>query len=305
MSSNVHALGHSNDLSAGSKVQTQLETLTQVAVFRAVEPQELPPLVTTAVHGALGRVLKQVGADAVFNGPAVSDSARALGVTDAPPPAYVLAPGRRLGFVPGQLQHFEPGQLFDLEVTLLGPRAVEAAPLMAAALAGVAALGLARRLPDGTRPKLELLDVATRGTRPRLPAQRALLEFRTPVRLTFEGKVSGRLDAEVLCASLRRRAEILAQVHGVGASTLGVCDSEPLRVRAASLSRVQVERYSHRQRRRMRWPGLLGWIEVEGAAPWWPLLELCERTQVGKATSFGFGKFDLVPCEKDQMGSEP
>lgn len=270
-------------------------TICVRGLFRAADHQRLPPLVTTSLHGALERALATVDLRGVFRRAEASALTRPLGVTDAAPPAYVLCPGLRSGFRPEAPLELESGQLLELEVTLLGPRAIESAPTMVSALARVAELGLARVGPNGRRPRLELVEADVVSPPTRAPRDRMILGFRTPVRLTFGGKVSSRVDAEVLTAALWRRAELLARVHGDGTASSQMPAAGSLVVRSANLDRVEVLRYSHRQGRRMRWPGLMGTIEIAGARAWWPVLELCQRAQFGKATSFGFGKFDLIP----------
>ena len=54
-------------------------------------------------------------------------------------------------------------------------------------------------------------------------------------------------------------------------------------------------RYSNRQMQRMPFGGLLGEITFEGnLAPFWPFILLGEWVHVGKKTSFGLGRYELV-----------
>jgi len=71
-------------------------------------------------------------------------------------------------------------------------------------------------------------------------------------------------------------------------------------VTAERIEVVPVRRYSSRQGRSMVWPGLMGVLDVAGpgVVQAWPLFAFCERVHVGKATSFGFGRYVLKPVTK-------
>ena len=65
-----------------------------------------------------------------------------------------------------------------------------------------------------------------------------------------------------------------------------------------------VRRYSTRQKQRIDMPGVVGTVDLEGDLDeLGPLLGFAERTQVGKATTFGLGRFLIEVAPSDVRGS--
>jgi CRISPR/Cas system endoribonuclease Cas6 (RAMP superfamily) len=71
--------------------------------------------------------------------------------------------------------------------------------------------------------------------------------------------------------------------------------SQSIRVKKENLSWFDWERYSARQDTRMKMGGFVGSITFEGDfEPFLPFLLLGEQIHVGKGTSFGLGKYEIV-----------
>jgi hypothetical protein len=285
------------------------------------EDQRLPALPTTALHGALARALYadvciyperptcencprllDCPYPALFEPVAPTEAGE--GVTDRAPPALVMAP-ERTGF-PAPFLALRRGERLRFTLTLIGERARACRTLLVAALRGACREGLGVRAQPsqrGERPRLYLERVETREVSPAAGgAPLARLVLRTPLRLKERGRISGHVTSALLWRSLLRRADILCRLYGSGPLAASD-DGMPVpsfKVTAERVEVVPVRRYSSRQGRSMVWPGLMGVLDVAGpgVVQAWPLLAFCERVHVGKATSFGFGRYVLKPVTK-------
>ncbi len=125
------------------------------------------------------------------------------------------------------------------------------------------------------------------------------LHFLTPTRLKFDGKLSETLEFHVLIRNMLRRLSLLSYFHcgeeldldfkGLIEKSLGI------RVKTSNLRWVDWERYSNRQETRMMMGGFTGAITFEGEIePFLPYLLLGEYLHVGKGTSFGLGKYEIM-----------
>jgi hypothetical protein len=215
-------------------------------------------------------------------------------VTDRAPPPVVFAPESRIAADSPFL--LRQGDSLALRVTIIGAAHAQHAPLVLAAVraAARAGLGIDPDRPDGPRPSLQLESVDPLPSL-KLPVPSAVeLEFLSPARLTRSSVVQRSLDAQLLYDALVRRADILAQLYGSGPVQMPT--TPPFRIRMASTRSLDVTRYSSRQQRRIDLRGVLGVVVLEGdLASVWPVLSFCERAQVGKATSQGFGRYRLAP----------
>lgn len=128
---------------------------------------------------------------------------------------------------------------------------------------------------------------------------RLRLRLHTPIRLKAAGRYTSRLDFALLVRALLRRISDLARFHCGAEVDL---DYRPWIERAAEVSAVATtlrwhdwERYSQRQERRMKLGGLVGEVEFAGEwAPFLPLLRLGADLHVGKGTSFGLGRYEIL-----------
>ncbi len=281
--------------------------------FRVLTDGLLPALPTTALHGALARALWRevcvAPARPTCRGcpvehtcayPRLFDPAalavggvRELGVTGEVPRALWIAPEPPL--VPTGDRPFPVEGAQEIAFRIgLAEFALDTLPALRRALRRVARRGFG---PPGRALQMDLLAVAPlNGAALGAPLPEVCVEFFTPVRLKHAGKIEAEPDAELLVQSLVRRARLLAAA-GAAAwrppfDVATVANSLGLR---RDLRVVDVSRYSARQHARLTWPGLIGTIHLDGPglADLWPLLRWGEGAQIGKATTFGFGRYVL------------
>lgn len=131
--------------------------------------------------------------------------------------------------------------------------------------------------------------------------ERVRLRFLTPTRVRIGGDLQSELPFDLLVRSLLRRLWQLMLVHGDETRTL---DHRALIERARAVPTLHQaltwcdwERYSHRQRTKMRLGGFVGEVEYElkgdARADFLPLLIAGELLHVGTGTTFGLGKYEL------------
>lgn len=272
-----------------------LDHLPPLVTFRitalALEPQRLPPLPTTAFHGALGSL---EGLDALRPR---AEQPSGQGVTDRPPSPLVIAPSRHERRAPSL--ELGAGDTVSFRLTLIGHRAMAGHELVLQRVEAALRRGLGVSLTDRTRrPPLLLVEVA-RVELPRLPSleQGCALRFVTPVRLTDGGSIARDIDAPLLWRSLLRRADTLSRCYGGGPLVDALELEPPFEVVDRRLEQVSVTRYSSRQGAEMTWPGQVGSLLLQGdLAPVAPLLTFGAAVQLGKATTFGLGLYWLLPA---------
>jgi hypothetical protein len=128
------------------------------------------------------------------------------------------------------------------------------------------------------------------------------LLFLTPTRLKFGGRLSSSLEFHILFRNLLRRISLLSYFH---------CGKEPdldfkgliemsrgVKVQEEKLTWFDWERYSNRQETKMKMGGFVGSISFGGDfEPFLPFLTLGEYIHVGKGTTFGLGKYEILNFE--------
>jgi CRISPR-associated endoribonuclease Cas6 len=125
------------------------------------------------------------------------------------------------------------------------------------------------------------------------------LVFMTPTRLKFDGRLSPSLEFHILIRNLLRRISLLSYFHCDKELELNFKEiiekSRDVKVQKEDLSWFDWERYSNRQETKMMMGGFVGSITFEGDfEPFLPFLLLGECIHVGKGTSFGLGKYEIV-----------
>lgn len=251
----------------------------------------------------------------------------ALGVHEEAPRPLAMAPEPAWAEPALRPRELRAGEPFEARLTLIG-RAVAALPVVVLALKDLARRGLGIGEGDrgadipAERPSLVLERVVTAGGHvvydrvtdcyappgtgwengvgeDTVVPEAVVLRLVTPLRLKLDGRIARDFTPADLARSLARRANALSLLYGAGEPvfderSVARAGREVDCVRS-DLRRVEVRRYSSRQRQRMNWPGLMGEVEWRGPglARLWPLLCWGERAQVGKATTFGFGRYAL------------
>ncbi|MFW5740979.1 MAG: CRISPR system precrRNA processing endoribonuclease RAMP protein Cas6 [Myxococcota bacterium] len=286
------------------------ELTTVLLRFRAEVEQRLPPLPTTAFHGTLGHALRELACLAperkdcpdcphlplcpyavLFEPRPVQDAGN--GVTNRAPPPIVIAPEEPIaGRDPVVLRS---GDVLTVRLSLVGSLVRQHLALIVAAMKKAGARGIGLPLEERVRsmrkrPPLRLDEVQPLDLDAAPLANRVQLRFTTPVRIKHDGKILGRLEAIPLYAAMTRRADLLSRLYGTGPVALAA--APPFAIAASEMRMLGVRRYSTRQRQRIDMPGQIGWVELEGDLPSiTPLLRFLERVQMGKATTFGLGRF--------------
>ncbi len=126
------------------------------------------------------------------------------------------------------------------------------------------------------------------------PATNMVLEFITPTRLKREGRLRDDFTFELLVRALLRRVYDLSSVQGspVGAHDELLLQAADIAISESSLEWFDWERYSRRQKSRMKLGGLVGRVVLQGdLAPFMPLVRWGEVVHVGKNTAFGLGQY--------------
>jgi hypothetical protein len=123
--------------------------------------------------------------------------------------------------------------------------------------------------------------------------------FLTPLRLKYQGNLSSDLPFHVLFRNLLRRISLLSYFHcgqelDVDFQNL-IGESQNIVTERENLRWYEWERYSTRQETRMKLGGLVGTISFSGNFDlFWPYILLGEAVHVGKASSFGLGKYEIL-----------
>jgi len=214
-------------------------------------------------------------------------------VTTRGPTVLVVAPERAV--TAAQPHHLTTRDTFDLRVVLVGASAIAQSSLVIGALRkmGELGLGLDREAKGRCNFHLESLEQSTPSDVPAPPASGSCrLRFTTPVRLVSDGKVLAAPDASILWTSIVRRLDVLGRYVGVGA--LPHAGGTPFVLDNPQLQTLAIGRHSSRQHARMTWPGFVGTVDVGGLTPEaWSALWWASWVQLGKGTSFGFGRFEV------------
>jgi len=121
----------------------------------------------------------------------------------------------------------------------------------------------------------------------------------TPTRIKHNGKLIAELPFTVLMRSLIRRIHFLDLFHGSGK---GIEDykeliekSQKVTVSRSDLHWTDWERYSTRQKVKMKLGGVVGNVSYEGnLTPFLPYLHFGQIVHVGKGTSFGLGRYEIT-----------
>ena len=122
----------------------------------------------------------------------------------------------------------------------------------------------------------------------------------TPLRLKYSNELRDSLPFHLLIRAALRRISTLEEVYGDGEPELDykgiAARATEVRIGISSCKWHEIKRYSNRQQNAMMLGGIEGQIVYEGQrlAEFLPLLHYCEQTHLGKQTSFGLGKIEVL-----------
>lgn len=221
---------------------------------------------------------------------------------------------------------YEPGETLELYLTLIG-KAIEYLPYFIYAFEELGKMGLGkgrgkfainkvswiareakgsrkvRAIYSGDKKSLSTEFEVNRFETPPLPSNEDRFDlqvlFLTPTRLKYQGELTSQLAFHILFRNLIRRISLLSYFHCGKELELDfrhlIQLAEAVRTQDSNLRWHDWERYSTRQGDRMKLGGFVGKTSFsEVRADFWPFLALGELIHVGKASSFGLGKYEIL-----------
>ena len=229
------------------------------------------------------------------------------GEITAPRPFVLEAEEERRQFVPGDRLRFD---------LLLFGSAVQLQALAAVAVARMAGRGLGERRRRFALEEIAFLDAAGRFRplaapgRPLAPAlvpshnglpeDEITLCFRTPARFKAGGRLVQSLGFRALVFRMLARALEIAHFYGDREAIDWqfqplLRQADRVRIVEQELTWKDLKRYSARQQTEMTLGGFVGSMRLAGnLAPFAPLLRVAEILHVGKGTTFGLGRIEVV-----------
>lgn len=132
-----------------------------------------------------------------------------------------------------------------------------------------------------------------------IPPEHVKLSFRTPTRIRYSGHYTLELEFHILIRNLLRRIATLSYFHAGESLELDfrslIEQAKKVKVEDRSLQWLDWERYSQRQKTRMKMGGFVGSVTFRGELEaFWPFLVLGQVIHVGKGTAFGLGRYEIL-----------
>lgn len=147
-------------------------------------------------------------------------------------------------------------------------------------------------------PAFSMADAVRRRCEELAHSSELSLHFATPARIKFDGHLTNKIEFHHLVRSLLRRVSSLSYFHcgrRLDLDFKGLTDrAQDVKTVSSDLRWHDWERYSSRQKQRMNMGGLVGRATFAGDfREFLPLLTFGEVIHVGKAASFGLGKYQI------------
>lgn len=128
------------------------------------------------------------------------------------------------------------------------------------------------------------------------------LQFLTPARIRYNGSLTDQLTFNVLFRNLLRRISTLSYFHcgnRLDWDFKGLIEkAATVETASSDLRWSDWERYSTRQRQKMKLGGVIGSVsyrsESNGLADFLPMIKIGQYIHVGKSTSFGLGQYEML-----------
>ncbi|MDY6853435.1 MAG: CRISPR system precrRNA processing endoribonuclease RAMP protein Cas6 [Thermodesulfobacteriota bacterium] len=253
----------------------------------------------------------------VFETPGKPDRPEGKKRIAAPPHPYVIEPPDT------NKTHYKKGENFDFALILFG-RANEYLPYFIYAFECMGDLGIGKGV-DGKRARFILKNVITdnitvysgetrkintgkacqellilHNNKEKFPPVSAIeLTFKTPLRNKFQNRLEASLPFHILMRAVLRRISSLYNYHGNGEPPLdyrGLVErAKYIEIKSSALRWFDWKRYSNKQDRSMLMGGMVGKVTYLGdLTEFLPLVRFCEKTHLGKQTSFGLGKIEIT-----------
>jgi len=117
----------------------------------------------------------------------------------------------------------------------------------------------------------------------------------TPLRIKFKNQFNNELPFHVLVRAMLRRVSSLLNYYGDGEPDINykqlIQNAQNVKTEKSNIKWFDWRRYSNKQKEKMFFGGLLGDVIYEGnLSEFIPLFEFCQKTHIGKQTTFGLGK---------------
>ncbi|MBW1616287.1 MAG: CRISPR system precrRNA processing endoribonuclease RAMP protein Cas6 [Deltaproteobacteria bacterium] len=121
------------------------------------------------------------------------------------------------------------------------------------------------------------------------------IDFITPFRMKYKNRFNSDADFHILARGMIRRAKSLMAIYGNEALDIDYQDmiqrAEKIKIIETNITWEDLSRYSGRQKKRMFFGGIKGSVVYEGElGEFMPLIKFCEKTYIGKQSSFGLGR---------------
>lgn len=256
----------------------------------------------------------------VFETPPPSDTKIMRKYTNAPHPFVIEPP-------PAKKRAYKPGDEINFGLTLIG-KAVDYLPYFIYTFDELGKIGIGKqrgnydlrtvevKYPSGNGKKIDLIYSSAKKTLKSFKASALEFEpafsgassvsptiinlnFLTPTRMVYSGKLTINLEFHILIRQLLRRIALLSYFHcGIDPSVIDfkkiIEMAQQVKVKKRALKWYDWERYSAKHDARMKMGGFVGEITFEGnIEPFRPLLSAGEVLHVGRGTSFGLGKYRI------------
>ncbi len=133
-------------------------------------------------------------------------------------------------------------------------------------------------------------------------AHKATLLFHSPLRIKEKGDLMVDFSFPTFISRLKERIELLSHLYCGAPFPQEDEETDPLAtkvvVEKSSLRWQELERYSSRQKTKMKLGGLIGMVTFKGdLTPFMPYLVLGQHIHVGQGTTFGLGKYEILEWE--------
>jgi len=145
------------------------------------------------------------------------------------------------------------------------------------------------RLPE--KRKIELLV--------RNDLNKLKIKFITPLKLKYEGKLISHPEFHIFIRAILRRIFLLLKYWCGFEEKIDFKEiiekAKEVKISECKLRWFDYERYSTRQREKIKHGGIIGEIEYRGkVGDFLPLIEIGSHIHIGKNTSFGLGKYIIL-----------
>jgi len=202
-----------------------------------------------------------------------------------------------------------------LYMSIMGEAAISFFPFILHALRVAGEQGVGRRafsfeavehFENGAWKPLESQPVPLSAT-PDSSGHALNLRLITPARFKHQGHfiTPDTLTLALWIRALRRRLISLAASWGDEAAMRQICDvTEDMAWHSPTLRWQEMERYSSRQHTAMKIGGVVGSFALTAsqAQHLWPLLWLGQWTHIGKFTTMGMGRYEILPSDQEGEG---